>query len=318
MLLVLTNSQDATADYLVSVLHRNAVKLLRFDTDTCLPHTTVTFQARRPLLCNNGAFFEPESFTNVWYRRPQRLKYKELSETPEGTFTLDEWAEAFEGFFAQIPMTKWVNHPSKNVAASHKIEQLTTAHNLGLLIPETLVTQDANKLREFYAIHGGRIITKPMARGYVERPTGEKDTVVYTNRVMPEHLTELKDLASCPTLFQEFIDKACDVRITFVDGDFHAVELVAKERDGSQRCDIRRNNMDDVNYRLTTLPTDVESRLRDMMGLYYIRFAAIDMAVSNDGRWYFLEVNPNGQWAWLDLGGVTDIARSFVHIFRKV
>jgi glutathione synthase/RimK-type ligase-like ATP-grasp enzyme len=210
-----------------------------------------------------------------------------------------------------------MNHPSVNAACSHKLEQLSTALALGFAIPDTLLTQDAAELREFFARHGGQIITKPLARGYVERAAKEPDTLIYTNVVPPDHLFNLDDLAACPTLFQELIDKKCDVRITAVEGDLHAVELLAKDDEGRQRCDIRRNNMMDVAYRPIRIPDAIAGLLHRLLDHYALRFAAIDMVVSGKGEWYYLETNPNGQWAWLDLAGVTRIGESFVRAFRE-
>jgi hypothetical protein len=62
----------------------------------------------------------------------------------------------------------------------------------------------------------------------------------------------------------------------------------------------------------------VERRLLTLAADYGLRFAAIDMAVALTGEWVFFEVNPNGQWAWLDLVGASDIASSFVRAFSKV
>ncbi len=315
MLLILTNSKDATADYLVSVLSREGVRFIRFDTDSALASTRFKFEQGQALLQFDGAWFRPDDFTNVWYRRPERLKHEKLDASPEGKLILDEWAEALEGFFSHIPLQRWMNPPSCNVAASHKIEQLTRAKSLGFLVPDTLVTQDADALRSFFARHHGRVIVKPMAGGHVERPEGEMDTLIYTNQVRADQLEKLDDLSSCPTLFQQMIEKTCDVRITVVGEDVHAVELTAKEPDGSQRCDIRRNNMDDVTYKPLTLPMDVAANVSRLMDHYCLRFAAIDMAIGTDGRWYFFEVNPNGQWAWMDLAGATNIASSFVKAF---
>jgi len=316
MLLILTNSEDVTADYLVPVLRQHEIEFLRFDTDSALHRIVFQYVDWKPSLLADGRSYHPEVFLNVWYRRPERLKHEEFDGSPEGGFVLDEWSEALEGFFAHIEMRKWMNHPSRNVAASHKIEQLTTARALGLRVPDTLVTQEPGQLRIFYEKHGERIIAKPMATGYVERPEGERDSLIYTNSVRPEHLANLEDLPACPTLFQEQIDKVSDIRITVVDHDIHAVELVALEPHGSQRCDIRRNNMEDVSYRLVTLPAQIERGVMTLVSHYALRFAAIDMAVTRDGEWVFFEVNPNGQWAWLDLAGGTNIADSFVRAFR--
>jgi hypothetical protein len=316
MLLILTNSQDATADYLVSVLVREGVRFLRFDTDTGVQRTQLEFAGLVPLLVFDGVVYRPEQFTVVWYRRPERLRHPMMTETPEGKFILDEWAESLEGFFAHIPKVHWVNHPSNNVAASHKIEQLTTAKSLGFLVPDTLLTQDAEALRRFHAGHQGKVVVKPLSKGQVERP-GECSTLIYTNEVSAAELESLDDLACCPTLFQQLIDKRADIRVTVVDQEVHAVELTALGPDGRQRCDIRRDNMQDVSYRVITLPPEVEARVRALAGHYGLRFAAIDLVESTTGAWFFLEVNPNGQWAWMDLIGVTDIAGSFVRSLRR-
>jgi glutathione synthase/RimK-type ligase-like ATP-grasp enzyme len=156
-----------------------------------------------------------------------------------------------------------------------------------------------------------------MARGYVERPEDQTDTLIYTNRVLEDELDNLNDLQACPTLFQEYIDKHCDVRITVVDSCLCAVELLATDRDGTQRCDIRRNNMEDVAYRCIDLPEDVKFKILKIVEHYKLRFATIDMVIDTAGRWYFLEINPNGQWAWLDITGGMDIASYFVKSFSE-
>ena len=161
------------------------------------------------------------------------------------------------------------------------------------------------------------VIAKPMARGYVERPHDQADSLIYTNRLSKADLEDLDDLPVCPTLFQEYIDKKCDIRITVVDSSLSAVELRAEDRAGSQRCDIRRNNMEDVTYRRTRLPEEVACKVKELMEHYHLRFSAVDMVVGRDGHWYFLEINPNGQWAWLDLSGGMDIAECFVEAFSE-
>jgi D-alanine-D-alanine ligase-like ATP-grasp enzyme len=73
--------------------------------------------------------------------------------------------------------------------------------------------------------------------------------------------------------------------------------------------------MVDVRYDSIALPDKVRESLLALVRSYDLRFAAIDLAVDRAGRWVFFEVNPNGQWAWLDLAGVCDIAASFVKVF---
>ncbi len=317
MLLILTNSQDATADYLNSVLEQSGVPVLRLDTDTLLSKTVVSYRPGEPTLCFDGQCYKPADIHNIWYRRPERLKSDRFDDSPDAEYILDEWAEGIEAFLAHIPNPRWMNHPSSNALASHKLEQLSVARSIGFRVPESVVTQDEATLRDFFRQHGGQIIVKPMASGYIERPADKSDSLIYTNKVRPADLDDLAELSWCPTFFQRYVIKSCDVRITVVDDAFHAVELAAKDADGTQRCDIRRNNMADVEYREITLPIAIHDKLSRMMTHYKLRFAAIDMVVATTGEWFFLEVNPNGQWAWLDLEGSTNIAASFLKAFSS-
>lgn len=316
MLLVLTNSGDATSSYLVPILQKSGIKVARIDTDTLVVNLDVSYRPGAAAVKLNGTWLGAESVTNVWYRRPERLKDNRFENSAEGRYTLAEWTESIEGFFSHIPERLWVNHPARNTAASHKIEQLTIARGLGFMIPDTLVTQDREVLVEFYQRYR-RVIAKPMASGCVERSGGQPDSLIYTNQIRPENLDDLGDLAVCPTLFQQCIDKSADVRISVVDHYVHAVALYAVDYDGNQRCDIRRNNMADVRYETIEVPASVTAAISKLMAHYQLRFGAIDMAVSTNGDWYFLEINPNGQWAWLDLCGSCNIAASFIEIFQQ-
>lgn len=315
MLLVLTNSLDATADYLLSKMSAAAVPFIRLDTDTLLRRVAFSYVVGRPLIQIANQKYMPDEFSAVWYRRPEHLLSETIPDSPEGKCVRDEWSEALEGFFAHIPRNRWMNYPAANALASRKLEQLTTAHSLGFVVPETCVTQAPAVLRHFFAHHHGEVIVKPLGNAYIERPDDEGDSVIFTNRVKASDLDELTDLARCPTLFQQAIRKQSDIRITVIDEDIHAVELIAKDEYGGQRCDIRRNNMTDVTYRSLDLPHDVTEKVHALMKHYGLRFAAIDMAIAEDGKWCFFEINPNGQWAWLDLSAGTAIYKSFLASF---
>jgi len=112
---------------------------------------------------------------------------------------------------------------------------LSVAAQFDIKVPDTLVTQDPEKLKAFYKKHQGRLITKPLSTGYVERGKNDADSLIYTNRLNPAHLENLDDLSVCPTLFQQFVEKDCDVRITVVDSSLTAVGLREKTDTGKAR-----------------------------------------------------------------------------------
>lgn len=316
VLLILTNSSDATADFLVERLESHGVAYCRIDSDLALEQVKVDYRVGKPALRVNEHFYEVTQFSNVWYRRPEPLKFPDIvSESPEGNFVLAEWAEAIEGLLAHIPVERWVNHPSRNAAASHKLHQLTLASELGLKIPRTLVTQDKADLRAFVQDCGGRIIVKPIFCGLVARNNSVEDSLIYTTELSDADFVDLDDLSYCPTLFQELVPKASDVRITIMDGATYAVEIRLKDGRGDQICDVRRDNMTGAQYQRIQLPASVEVQLTSLMDIYGLRFGAIDMAIDSEDNWWFFEINPNGQWAWMDIAGNQDIASLFSRAF---
>ena len=315
MLLVLTHRGDSTADYLCNRLAKAEISYLRLDSETITEEIQLDYRSNRVEMHIKGRSYQPDSFDNLWFRRPGRLLATVGRDEAEKNNIVAEWSEALEGFIAHIPAQKWMNHPAFNVQASHKLEQLSRAEHMGLKIPKTLVTQFPHALQQFWDECQGRLIVKPLASGFLERSSIDKDTQIYTNRVSREHLTN-GDLQNCPSFFQELVHKTSDVRVTIVDNDIHAVALKSVDATGTQQVDIRRNNMNGVAYEKIVLPGEIAQILLRYVRSYQLRFAAIDMAIDRSGDWVFFENNPNGQWAWLDLVGISDIASSFIKAFR--
>ena len=207
MLLILTNSLDATTSQLVPALNKSKVPFLRLDTDTLLSRSAISYSPCNPAMRIDGNWYKPADIRSIWYRRPEKLKDGRFDSSPESRYALSEWTEFTECFFAHVPKPKWMNHPSHNAMASRKLEQLTTALALGFSVPDTLATQEPEQLRRFFNHHQGQVIVKPLSTGCVERPDEELDSLIYTNRVTASHLDDLSDLPLCPTLFQQFIQK---------------------------------------------------------------------------------------------------------------
>ncbi len=312
MLLVLTSSGDVTADYLTAKLATAGVPFARLDTDTCAATARVSYDDGDVRLTLDDSSWRPADIHTIWLRRPKEILIDIGGDETERVHVANEWSEAIEGFLAHVPPDRWMNHPTRNVLASHKLEQLSRARAAGLIVPPTLVTQNREELDRFWTAQNGRVVAKPLASGYLERPNGTV-TSIYTNRVFSRHL-DAAPLGSCPTLFQAEVTKDLDVRVTFVDERITAVGM-RRHDNGAQIVDIRRDNMQHVQYVPMTMPDSVAMALRAVIESYGLRFAAVDFAITPEGEWIFFEINPNGQWAWTDLAGATAIWQDFVHAF---
>lgn len=315
MILILTSRDDATADFVVSRLKRS--EFLRIDTDDLPAAVSIASSERRSAIRVGRTLFRPEQFAGVWYRRPKAIAFPVAAKKVESLHASAEYTAALEGFLSLIPEVRWINHPSKNILAGHKVEQVRRALGMGFNVPKTLVTQDAVALRRFWKVCRGKVILKPLSGGYLERESPGTDSLIYTNSLREEDLNRAEEIARCPTLFQERIAKEADIRITVVDDDVQAVELTAIDSDGP-RLDIRRNNMSGVSYRRTVLPRPIESKLLRLLRSYGLRFAAIDLLRDVHGNFYFLEINPNGQWAWLDMAGASNTRDPLIRALKSI
>ena len=314
MLFVISNSQDETANFLCDKL-KGQLPFVRLDTDFQPEDIEMSLSSGRASLSFKGGHISAHDVSAVWFRRPKALDLGIGNDKGERNHTNLEWAASLENFFSLIPIERWINHPSLNVIASNKINQLQVADRLGFNVPRYLVTNSVEEAKNFLGVTEAQHIVKPLASGYIEREEGN-DSLIYTNQVTPQHMEKLNLVRTCPVLFQVKVNKQLDVRITVIDEQMTAVVLEKKVED-SQELDIRRDNMEGMHYRLIELPASVRKGIEHLMSHYRLRFAAIDMAIDFEGNWWFFEVNPNGQWAWLDILGVSEIWRDFSTCFKK-
>lgn len=315
MLLAISNSEDETTDHLLRKVAGAGLPHVRLDSDTLHERAEISFRQSQVTLRIDGQHLVPQQLSNVWLRRPKRLTVDVGRDDAEREHSRREWSASVEGFLAQIPANRWINHPSANAAASHKLDQLARAAAFGLDIPDSLVTHEPASAVAFAARHRHAIVAKPLAAGYLERDTGT-DSLIYTTAIPEEDLRTWTSRWGCPTLLQEYIDKTTDVRVTVLD-DFVVAYAIDRVADGKQVVDVRSDNMAGATYRVMSVPEPTRTRLLALLRAYRLRFAAVDFVVDRRGRWIFLEINPNGQWAWLDLFGGANIWRIFVDTFRR-
>jgi glutathione synthase/RimK-type ligase-like ATP-grasp enzyme len=189
-----------------------------------------------------------------------------------------------------VRCVRWINHPAHDAAANYKPRQLAVATRAGLDVPRTVITSDPEHARKFMGTD--QVIYKGLGGG-VLGPGGER-------RFLPVSLVgadEVNDgVAGTAHLFQENVEKAFEVRLTVIGDRMFPVAIHA----GSEAARLDwRTDYRSLSYAPVALPPDVEKsvrRLLDELGLF---FGALDFAITPEGRWKFLEVNPNGQWHWI-------------------
>ena len=103
----------------------------------------------------------------------------------------------------------------------------------------------------------------------------------------------------CPVIFQAYVPKRVELRITVVGRQVFAAEIHSQHSNHTKH-DWRRYDRYQTPYFPHSLPTHLQQlcvRLVERLGLCY---GAIDTVLTPDGRYVFLEINPNGQYLWIE------------------
>lgn len=165
----------------------------------------------------------------------------------------------------------------------NKLLVLEKAKKMGLKVPDFLLT---NNLKDT----SKKFIYKPINEG------GYLELEDYIATAYTEIYDQGKKQDYGITFFQEMIDKKYELRIFYLDGRFFAMAIMS-QKDKQTAIDFRHYNERNPNRNIPfQLPQDIENKLDSLMKMLDLKSGSIDMIVSKDRQYYFLEINPVGQF----------------------
>lgn len=190
-----------------------------------------------------------------------------------------------------------INRIYSAVRAESKPFQLMMAKRAGFEIPESLITNDPAVIWRFVDRKGLKLLAKPFA------PTvwkaADQDYVTRSAMVEAGNLPDNALLQTCPMIFQRYIEKSYEVRITCF-GDLPvAVRLKSQEIEAAQ-VDWRAVSPARLGVDRIELPTDVRDACVRLLRSLDLAFGCIDMIVTPENDWVFLEINQMGQFLWVE------------------
>jgi len=294
MILVVSHPGDDHARAVMALLRRWGARpvlldLARFPREARI---AMTWDGRRArdvhLAFGRGLSLRARDVEAVWWRRPGRFEPHPRVQRSRREFVFREYTAAFEGLWLGLD-ARWVNHPARDEAASRKPWQLTQAQRLGLAVPRTLVTNDPARARAFArSCRPGGTVYKALSA----TPSDWRETRL----VRRQELARLGLVRYAPIIFQEYVE-GTDVRATLVGRRIFAAAVHAEETDypADFRVVFDRARVEPV-----ALPAPVERRLMRLAGALGLAYAAFDLRRRPDGRYVFLEVNPSGQWLFVE------------------
>ena len=224
-----------------------------------------------------------------WWRRIRPFCVDDKVGDPSArAFVESETSQAVCGMLDALGC-QWVNDRAADDKAQHKPYQWAVANQIGLNLPRTLVTNKPEEARRFIEEIGiGKVIFKAFLASY--------DAWRETRLVMREDVDKLELVRYAPVIFQEYIE-GVDLRITAIGDKLFPAEIDARKT--SYPVDMRMV-VGESDVKAVRLPSKVEKALLKLQHELGLSFGAIDMRRTSDGKYYFFEVNPAGQWLFVE------------------
>jgi glutathione synthase/RimK-type ligase-like ATP-grasp enzyme len=291
VLLIVTNSNDATVDFALPAIAARGIEHRRLNTDEYPGQVGIFAGSTTSRLALQDGPVDLEALSAIWWRRPTppRIDGREPA--------VARWAEsearaALDGLWPAAETTRWVNHPERNRRGQDKIRSLRLAARLGLRSPEWIVTNEPTAAKKFADEHPGGIIAKAIVAGRIDDCRTLWSTAI-------EDLSALEAIGPEPSFLQRLVAKRHDVRVTVIGEHAFPVRIDASH-DPDGAVDWRRSEPTNVIYQPSSITPTIEHGCLQMMRELGLQFATFDFAVDHASEYHYLEINPNGQWAWIE------------------
>lgn len=194
-----------------------------------------------------------------------------------------------------------INKFSNSMLCMGKGYQHVLARKVGLLTPDLFIGDNPDVAREFVENNwrnGREVCTKPIAHKTVL--INNVKSARFTEKFTKEMAAELSDLKGCPLIFQNYIEKQYELRVTVIGENLLSCKISSQDAGGNTAIDWRHYNIARTPHEAYELPTDISCKLLEFHRLAGLRFSAFDLIRTPDNLYIFLETNPTGQWLWLE------------------
>ena len=295
LILLVAERRDLAADLVVAELAKKGAAFLRWNCEDFPLSSTIIWEPtdRNTRLRLGSQRFSLEQFKSAWYRRTPAPILDGTAQVGAPGFVEREISTFLAGVWANSRML-WINGPASVLRAENKLIQLALAQELGFSTPRTIVTNDPSAARSFVAAVP-RAVVKSITGGTFEH--SDEWWVLLTHAVSAGHLESDAAIQVAPCIFQERIEKGADIRVTLVGADIFAAHIVTTVGD---EVDWRALDRHNLSYRPHALPDELGSRCLEMLRRLGLTYGCFDFVLTPARDYFFLEVNPSGQWGWVE------------------
>lgn len=318
--LVLAAETDRTADGVVTGLAERGIPVMRVDTSWFPQRMCLDAEfdggAIRGVLRTEHREVDLTDIRSVWVRTPNAYAFPDGLSVAERDFARREAKVGLGGVLLALPGVLWVNRPDLAATAVYRPLQWEVAARCGLTVPRTVVTNDPDAVRRFADESRYGVVVKPLTTNLIYEDYVYR--MGWTRRLSVDDLADLRGIEVTAHLLQDWVDKVWECRAVVVGEEIFAVAIHA----GSDEAYVDwRADYSSLSYEVIDLPSRVATGLRSVMAELGLVYGAFDLSVSRKGSaevFSFLEINPGGQYGFLEGAAGVPITDSMVRFLGGV
>lgn len=301
-ILIITNKDDVTVDYVIKELQTRRIFYYRLNTEDVPDKISVYFDLNTNTFELTDKVKEINinllDFDSVYYRRPllNNLNYIKGANLQELNYIRSELAFILEGIYKVLRNKYWLNDVYDLRQAENKIYQLQLAQEVGFKIPVSLVSNQSEKVNKVKKICDNDCIIKPIKSGNMKDANNPKS--VFTTKITDEQFKNVDRIEAFPLFIQKNVLKQFDLRCTVIGNEVFTAQIHS-QNDKDSEVDWRKAQQV-LEHRSHELPHKVKMMCVKLTKKMNLNYSAIDMILDKNGDYVFLEINPNGQWAWIE------------------
>lgn len=298
MVLILSTGSDSSTSAVINWLKFYGSKFFRINH----PEDELNFiksDLDNTIISVNGVQLNIKDFSSFWYRKGI-IESKAFSTILNSNYNKRVERHLFhenkvltEFIYTQLERDKKTSTISESVDVN-KLIVLNRAKQNNIRVPYAKIVSTKKEVVETLKSFAG-LITKPLSSYHLTISVESKRFMTFTTKISQEKIKEIPD-EFLPSLIQEYIPKKYEIRAFYWDGKFYSMAIFSQQTEQTA-LDFRKYSTDYPNRTIPfKLPNQLETKLKKLMDDLKLSTGSIDLIYSTDNEFYFLEVNPVGQF----------------------
>ncbi len=309
-ILIITNSLDLHANIVVATLRNKGASPFRINLDEFPRDFGLEYKTDQNLWTATITHIPSkrtmhlDTIRSVWTRKSSDFTFLSDNEysAQEKAYANQETKHVLNSFLYPLDCF-WMNHPLAVRSALWKGEQALRASKMGFKTPTSLISNQPSSVLGFKEKVGKEVVLKTLST-----PTLSAEEVAVNEQVVAQglqttiltddHLENIESVREIPCYFQEYIEKKFELRVTIIGNHVFTARINSQQSDKT-KVDFRDYSAD-ILYEPFTLPREIEDRCRDFVHSYNLQYGAMDIIVTPEDEFVFLENNPGGQFLFVE------------------